>query len=385
VVAPLIRTRALALAARWVLTVVFLAGVLVALAFNDSQDNLTAVPYGVFFAVGLIVSLRRLDNPIGWLFLCIAATAGLNGAVSAVLLSAAGTSHEGAWYVLLAAWAYNFIWLLLLSTSVIFTLLLFPDGLPSRRWRPVFWAAVVATALGAAVAMLTPELQIGDEVHPNPLHPGRWGVVLNTLFAGSVLVLAACAVLSIIAAVLRFHRATGIQRAQMKWLALAAVSFAVCVVTSITLFDPDGWLASLAFMAGASLIPLACGLAILRYHLYDIDRVISRTTSYAIVTGVLLATYAVIVTAATRLLPDSSTLAVAAATLGSAALARPLYRKVQHSVDRRFNRARYDAERTVQSFGARLRQEVHPEAVQGELVAAVAGALQPATVRLWRP
>jgi hypothetical protein len=287
--------------------------------------------------------------------------------------------------VTLAAWAYNFVWLLMLSTSVIFTLLLFPDGLPSRRWRPVFWAAVVATALGSVVAMLTPELQIGDVVRPNPLHPGEWGGVLTTIFGGSLLVLLTCALLAIIATILRFHRATGIQRAQMKWLALAAVGFAVCIIASVTLFETDGWLASLAFMAGASLIPLACGLAILRYRLYDIDRVISRTTSYALVTGILLATYGVIVTAATRLLPDASTLAVAGATLAAAALARPLYRRVQHSVDRRFNRARYDAERTVDAFGTRLRHEVHPESVRDELVSAVAQTLQPASVRLWRP
>ena len=378
------RTRMLTLV-RWGCAAVFIIGSALALRFGHPLNDLTALPYLVYFVIGLLVSVRRPENPMGWLFLAISVLTGLNGAIGAVTVAAEGTAHESAWYILLAAWAYNFVWLLLLSTSVVFTLLLFPDGLPTSRWRPVLWAAILSTAGGVVCAALSPDVMVGDTKHPNPVHPGPWGPVLTALFAVSLIVLVVCGLLSIAAAVLRFRRTTGIERAQMKWLAFAAVVFAVLLLLS-TRVPPDyGWLGDLLFTIGASLIPLSCGLAILRYRLYDIDRIVSRTASYAIVTGALLATYAVIVTSATRLLPDSSKLAVATATLVAAALARPLYRRVQHSVDRRFNRARYDAEHTVDAFGVRLRQEIHPESVRDELVTTVAETLQPASVRLWRP
>jgi hypothetical protein len=137
------------------------------------------------------------------------------------------------------------------------------------------------------------------------------------------------------------------------------------------------------FAIGASLIPIACGIAILRYHLYDIGRIISRTTSYAIVTAAVLVVYAAVIASFTRLVPDSSDLAVAAATLVAAALARPLLRRVQAAVDRRFNRTRYDAQHTVDTFGSQLRSEIDADTVSGELVWAVRRALEPREVTLW--
>ena len=145
------------------------------------------------------------------------------------------------------------------------------------------------------------------------------------------------------------------------------------------------WLLTLqiAVLLSFLLIPAAFGIAILRYHLYDIDRIISRTTSYALVTGLLLATYATVVATATRLLDTEQPVVVAAATLTVAALARPVLRRVQSVVDRRFNRSRYDAVRTVDAFGARIRNQVDPHHVREDLVAVVNATLQPDTVTLW--
>jgi peptidoglycan/LPS O-acetylase OafA/YrhL len=177
---------------------------------------------------------------------------------------------------------------------------------------------------------------------------------------------------------LRWRRSSGIERLQLRWFLAAVVAVAIGFLLT---FHNSG--ANAAFGFTVSLIPIACGVAILRYRLYDIDRIISRAASYAIVTGVLLVTYALVVTSVTRLMPDASTLAVAAATLSAAALARPLYRRVQQAVDRRFNRARYDAQHTVDDFGARLRHEVDTDLVAGDLLGVVRLTLQPAGVALW--
>jgi hypothetical protein len=173
----------------------------------------------------------------------------------------------------------------------------------------------------------------------------------------------------------RVWRARGVEREQVKWFLLAVVLATL------------GWFVNqipmaLRILFIVALPPLAIAVALLRYRLYDIDRIISRTASYAVVTGVLLATYAVVVTSVTRLLPDSSTLAVASATLAAAAIARPIYRRVKAGIDRRFNRARYDAEASADRFATSLRDQVDPDQVEALLLATVSRTLQPDTVRL---
>jgi hypothetical protein len=147
--------------------------------------------------------------------------------------------------------------------------------------------------------------------------------------------------------------------------------------------DADPLWSEIALALVIAMIPLSCGVAILRYHLYDIDRIVSRTASYAIVTGLVLAVYAVIVTSASRFLHSNSPLVVAGATLVAAALARPALRRVQVVVDRRFDRARYDGARTVDEFGGQLQRTVDVEVVQGDLLRTVQESLQPTTTALW--
>jgi hypothetical protein len=237
---------------------------------------------------------------------------------------------------------------------------LFPTGQPpSPGWRwPV--RALVAGTTGLIIGEA-----LGLAASRGPL------VAVGTFTLGALYTVGLLAAIPSLG--WRFWRSRGAERAQVKWFL-----FAVVVATV-------GWFTTTAAGAVLTLLlpPLAITVALTRYRLYDVDRLISRTASYVIVTGLVLATYALVVTSVTRLLPDSSTLAVAAATLAAAALARPLLRRVQDSVDRRFNRAGYDAQQTVERFGGRLRDEVATDLVMADLRTVVAQTLTPTTVSVW--
>jgi hypothetical protein len=184
----------------------------------------------------------------------------------------------------------------------------------------------------------------------------------------------------------RFHRAEGVERQQVKWFA-AAVVLGVALNLLQAGFDviwPGiDWLVNGVFAIAVVLPAAAIAIAVLRFHLYDLGRVMSRTVSYAVITALLVGMYLVLVTASTRLVPGGSPFAVAASTLAAAALFQPLRRRVQTVVDRRFNRARYDAERTADAFSRRLREEVDLDAVSSDLIAAVHDTLEPARIGLW--
>lgn len=369
---------------RLTLAALLFAGVVLSVVFGTLSQIMTGSPFIVFCAIGLLVTGRQPRNPIGWLFLCVGTVAGVNGALAAIIEAAAGTSRAGDWYVLLAAWVYNFLWLILLSASTIFTLLLFPDGLASRRWRPVLWAAAAATTAGVVIAAMAPDFEVGDDTYQNPLHVDAWARTLSALFSGAVIVLLICGVLAVIQVVVRYRASHGVERLQLQWFAFAAVVFAVLLLMSIAAGDHP-LLSDLLFTVGFSLIPISCGVAILRYRLYDLGRIVSRTTSYAIVTATVVLTYAIVVTSVTKALPASedNQIAVAGATLAAAALARPLLRRVQTVVDRRFDRTRYDAQHTVGRFGEVLRHEIDENALEDHLMRAVEHTLQPSHVRLW--
>jgi uncharacterized membrane protein len=185
------------------------------------------------------------------------------------------------------------------------------------------------------------------------------------------------------------YRAGGqLVRQQVKWLALTAVVFVACLLIALLgIAAGQSWLTTVAYTAlellGLLGIPAAMTVAILKHRLYDIDRIISRTLAYAIVTGLLAGLYAGLVLLATRVLPLSSPVAVAGSTLAAAALFNPLRRRVQQVVDRRFNRARYDTDQTVASFAARLQDAVDLDSVRGDLAGVVQQALEPAHVSVW--
>jgi len=273
------------------------------------------------------------------------------------------------------------------------TVLLFPDGLSQpRRWRWVLW--VFLTASAAFTAVLVARQALAVERHPLQIGPS--GAPLAVPVAAGVLaplgwtadaLILACWLIIVGRQVARYRSSAGNRRQQLKWLIGGA---ACCVVaTTITIFA--GNYSSQAAQAvqdaadlGAAALPAAIGVGIVKYHLYDIDRIISRTLSYAIVTGLLVGVYLGLVLLSSLVLPSSSSpVAVAGSTLVAAALFHPLRRRVQRAVDRRFNRARYNADLILDAFAARLQDAVDLGTVRDELASAVHAAFEPAHLSIW--
>ena len=339
-----------------------------------------------FGVLGVLIASRQPWNPIGWLFCGIAVTGSLmslSRGVAEFWLDGNGVPD---WLGETAAWYGDVSWILVILPAATFLLLLFPDGrLPSRGWRPVAWCAGVGIAL----------LFLADSLSPGPLadYPelaNPYGVdspLRDVLEGIAALSLAVAIAGSPLALIMRFRRAAREQRQQIKWLALAGAVAAVIFVVALLVYDVvTAGVADGAIMLGILMLPVAAGLAILRYRLYQIDVVINRTLVYGALTATLAAAYlgsVLLLQLALSPLTEQSDLAIAGSTLAVAALFRPARARIQHAVDRRFYRRRYDAARTLESFGVRLRDEVDLEALGGELRAAAADTMQPAHVSLW--
>jgi hypothetical protein len=362
--------------------------VLVALNIVLSQD----IPSGTglkgigiitlpFFAVGVLVARRRPGNPIGWIFLAFtfAFLLSIDAANYAVLVF---TVHRalplGRLAVFLApAW----VPVLVLAPLPI---VLFPDGkIPPGRWRWTFWAYVAfALALLAGIAtqnfgaFTEPRVAIDKTGSLAALTAPAHGVVA-VLNPAALVLYGACFASMVAYQIVHFRRSTGDERQQLKWF-LASGALGVGGLIIATQSNTLGFM--FVFVVA---LPLGIGFGILKYRLYDIDRLISRTVSYALLTGLLVGVFVGLVLLTTRVLPFSSPVGVAAATLGAAALFTPLRSRLQRIVDRRFNRARYDAEAVVAAFGARLRDTIDVEAVLGELSSVAARSLEPSTVTVW--
>ncbi len=335
-------------------------------------------------AVGALLAIRRPRHPVGWLLLAL----GLS-------VLAAGVSNGYAGYGLLVraeplpavryvAWyddAGFVVWPALLG----FLLLLTPTGsLPSPRWR--WWARVAATApvvwlVGAALQTrpLDPPFQAVTSPLAVPALAGPAGYAswLSVLVVGLALLVAAASL------IVRFRRAPGAERQQLRWVAFAAALSAFGVVAIAALPVRDRLLLSVLTAVCLALLPLATGVAILRYRLYDLDRIVSRTLAYGLLTLLLGGGYAGVVLGLGQLLGQGSSLVVAGATLAVAAVFQPARQRIQRAVDRRFNRRRYDTARTIQAFSARLRDEIDLDTLTGELLAVVDQTMQPIQVSLW--
>jgi hypothetical protein len=285
--------------------------------------------------------------------------------------------------------------LLLLATTM--PLLLFPTGIRGRFDRWVAWSGIAFASVTVVSEMVSPELAYfgsADQIDPifrsnNPLAPAflagagnadDW-LVRNVAMA----FLCATAVLAAGSLVARGRRSRGVERLQFRWVVFGAAVTAVLITLTLlpALRDDTTAVATFLWATALMALPITTAIAILRFHLYDIDRVLSRTTSYAVVTGIAIAVYAVLVTTISRLLPTSSALAVTIATLSAAALFQPLLRIVRRIVDRRFNRARYDAQSTVEAFGERLRSEADLGLVLDDLQSVVTKTLDPRAVTIW--
>jgi hypothetical protein len=347
-----------------------------------------AFPLG-FASVGLLVSLRRPANPIGWLY----AAAGLVWALEIPgrpwlehLLGAHRPLPLGAQ---LAATFGDVVYAPAVSLGVTLPLLLLPEGrLRSPRWRPAV-AASLTGALLIVVGALKPTQLVSTPL-ANPLALRGWaGTAAQVADSVGGVLLVGSLVASLVCVVLRFRSSRGVERQQLRWVAAGAAA-AVLGLLTVTALLVGG--ALLGFTTGAWVVvaglalpcmPASVAVAVLRYRLWDLDRLVSRTATYTLVTALLVVPYLLILPVATRLAQGSGSLAVAAATLAVAAAFQPARRRVQDLVDRRFNRARYDAARTVAAFAARLREQIDLDVLTAELLAVVDNTIQPTQASLW--
>jgi hypothetical protein len=261
-------------------------------------------------------------------------------------------------------------------------LLLFPDGRPpSRRWRGLAWTIGAVGLLGTVAAALRP---VHDTPVGNPLAvEGAVGDTLRAVADFAITALLFAILVSAVSLLLRFRQARGQQRQQLKWLAYGGGLFAALLVIALVgLQAPRLWNAVLETLSFGALYT-AVGVAVLRYRLYDIDRLLSRTLSYGLLTVLLGGGYAGLVLGLGQLLGRDSSLAVAAATLAVAAVFQPARRRIQAAVDRRFNRRRYDAVRTIGAFSARLRDQLDLDTLSTELLGVVDQTMEPTWASLW--
>ncbi len=368
------------------------SGITIAQAAADHKITLSSLNAGsgllltlwVIGATGLVVAWHQPGNPIGWLLLAaptsLAVTFASDGYDEAYRLGHHALPVLGPAAVIFAQ--------LFFFPFIAFPLIiwLFPDGqLPPGRWRWIFWASMVlvlpavVSVLGVTVAAIA-----GHHIHvlsdgelaqvENPTSP-----VVNVptlVFFGALLAGWLGALAWQIAS---WRRSSGERRQQLKWLMSGA---SVCGISAIASFGSSASLWEVLIL-GIVALPVSIGVGILRYRLYDIDRIISRTLAYALVTGLLVGVYAGLVLLATEVLRFSSPVAVAGSTLAAAALFNPVRRRVQRAVDRRFNRARYDADAAVGAFASRLAGAVALDEVRGDLAAVISSALEPAHLAVW--
>jgi hypothetical protein len=343
-----------------------------------------------FGAVGVVVVLRQPGNSIGWLLLAIGLCVSASYDIETYAYLIYHLGHHalpfGRIAVLLAPCYYPGLALLPLP------ILLFPDGhLSSVGWRRalgIYLAlAVVLMATIAwldAPALYARHIQVDSSGEIRAIdYPAGWEAVVEHV--ATIAMVVAC-VASIGRQVFAFRRSTGVQYQQLKSLLAGAAVCAASLLLSVVLGALGGqvgqFLSNLAFL-GVVALPIGIGVGILRYRLYEIDRLVSRTLSYAVVTALLVGLYFGLVALISDALPFSSPVAVAASTLAAAAVFNPLRQRVQKLVDRRFNRARYDAEATIAAFSASLRDAVDIDTTSGELLQAVDHSLAPAHASLW--
>jgi hypothetical protein len=356
-----------------------------------TQLDATAVPMVlaalVAATVGAVLASRRPHHPVGWLLLALG-----------LAVTASGVADGYARYGLLgrpsalpaARWVavYSPATIYLAFVSIGFVLLLTPSGsLPSPRWR--WWARLAAAApVGFLLALAVgPGLVIPpyDEVI-DPVSVPALASAVAAVIAVSFTIAIGGLTVGAWSLVVRFRRARGSERQQLRWVAFAAaltVPPAAVVLFSVVVDTTATVVVLVALGVCMALLPLVIGAAILRYRLYDLDRIISRTLAYGLLTLLLGGGYALVVLGLGQLLGRDSSLVVAGATLAVAVAFQPARRRVQAVMDRRFNRRRYDAARTVDAFAARLRDQVDLDALHGELLAVVDQTMQPTQVSLW--
>jgi hypothetical protein len=344
--------------------------------------------FTAFMVVGAVIVAHRPSNAIGWLFSAIGLLTA-TGTLAVDYAEYAYVTRPGSLPGAIVAIWYQWWWLPLFALILVFTPLLFPTGrLLSARWRPVAVAAAVATVLIAVGGALEPTLKLQNEDYTvrNPIGlrvvPDEEAGLLGGVLFG---VLACCAVAALVSLVLRFRRSRGVERQQLKWFTYA-VALAI-LFQVVPTPQPEGTVHDVLFGLTIAFIPAAAGIAILRYRLYDIDRLINRTLVYGLLTALLAGVYALMVLVPGQVFGgvgrDPPSWVVAGATLAVAALFQPARRRIQAVVDRRFNRRKYNAAKTIETFSARLRDQVDLDTLATELLAVTDKTMQPTTLSVW--
>lgn len=375
--------------------VVYLAAIAGILVNDASTGELETDPAGfialllafaAYAVIGALIIWRRPGNRVGWVYaglaLLVAVGAWSEGYARTNLIHGGETTP----LVLFAGWIGMWYWFPTLGLLFVWSLLLYPDGhLPSRRWRPVGWLGGVTTGAAAVLSALYGRIQ-GDGysvVNPIGIADLEWvedSAVGAVGYAGLLLAFLA----TVVSVFVRYRMSDRLVRAQLKWLALAAalmlVSFAAEEMAPLVGVVVE---TNLVFALTIAFVPVATGIAILRHGLYEIDRILSRTVSYGLVTAALIGVYLGAVFVMRSLLPLQGELAVAGSTLAVAALFNPLRRRVQNLVDRRFNRSRFDAQKTMEAFGRTLANRVALPALAVELDGLLKSTLQPAATSIW--
>jgi uncharacterized membrane-anchored protein YitT (DUF2179 family) len=365
---------------------------MLAVANGNAQDLAGGgllLAFGAFMLMGALIVAHRPRNTIGWVFSAIgllAATGGLAQEYAHYAYVTRPGSLPGA---IVAAWYAAWWWWPTITLALVFPLLLFPTGrVLSPRWRSAVWLAAGVTVTRTVLAALQPWLPIrevegvvvsnpiGVAAVENPDQSGAGAALLGLLLVSLVVAL--------VSLVIRFRRSRGDERQQLKWFTYAG---ALLLVLPLGDFVPAAALSDTFFGLVVACMPVAAGIAILRYRLYDIDRLINRTLVYGLLTGLLGGIYAGVVLILGQLFggigAQPPSWAVAGATLAVAALFQPARRRIQQAVDQRFNRRRYDAAKTIEAFSARLRDEIELDTLSVELLAVVNQTMQPTKASLW--
>jgi hypothetical protein len=369
---------------------------LVSLGLSIADGNVAQAPFYLIFIlppatlgfVGALLTTRRPDNAIGWLLLASGMLAG--GAFASVQFvdAAIANGAADAPIIVAMAWISSTWFVPAIGLLVVFLPLIYPSGhLPGGRWRIVAFVGVlgvVCGAIGPATAagpMSDPSGPLNPLVPPEPLAGWIQAISTASNFVAPPIFLLAVANLLI-----RFRRSDGVERQQMKWFLFVASFSAVAFIVSLIGITPISDVAWVVGLLSMAFLPLAIGLAILRYRLYDIDRIVSRAVGYSIVSGLLAVVFVVVVLISQSILEPltgSGDLAVAASTLVVASLFQPVRRAIQSRVDRRFNRSRVSADRLISAFGSRLRDETDTRAIREALVSAIDQTIVPEGVALW--
>ena len=383
----------------WVVALITAAQVAATLVLDagasDAAGRYRLGPTGVLFIVGVamfapvgaLIASRKPNNPLGWIALFVGFFVTLNDALYQYVVSATYDARE-----LPAAdvvgWVQSWIWTVGFSLMGLL-MLLFPTGSPpSRRWRTVVWMLVVPPLVvpvimlsvwGENVGFFVDDRQVEAAVGP-PVQ-----AMIFLLFGGLAL--------SLVSLVVRYRRAAGDQRRQLKWIGYAAAVLAMFTVINVFVFELLGLIGSPVAIAveyigslAIGAFPIAVGMAVFKHRLFDIDLIVNRTLVYGALTAILVAAYGLGVLIFTTILDPvtgDNDIAIAASTLAVAALFGPARRRIQAFIDRRFYRSRYDAQQTLEGFARRLREEVDLDALSAEVVAVIGSTVQPAFAGVW--